>query len=70
MGLAPDRRTSPVPPRSDGAVGFQAVVPTTLSGNLSVCATALNVGAGTGDTAIGCRSVANVDHNPMAASTR
>ncbi len=54
-------------PRSDGAVGFQAVVPTTLSGNLSVCATALNVGAGTGDTAIGCRSVANVDHNPMGS---
>jgi hypothetical protein len=52
--------------RGDGAVGFQAVVPTTLSGNLSVCATALNVGAGDSDTSIGCRSVA-VGHDPIGS---
>jgi hypothetical protein len=50
--------------RTDGAVGFQAVVPTTLSGTLSVCATAVNVGIGTSDTAIGCRSV-TVQHDPF-----
>jgi hypothetical protein len=50
--------------RADGAVGFEAVVPTTLSGNLSVCATAINLGAGVNDTAIGCRSVPNVGHDP------
>ncbi len=53
-------------PRSDGAVGFQAVVPTTMTGNLSVCATARNVGDGDADKVIGCRTVA-VQHDPIGS---
>ena len=51
--------------RGDSAVGFNAVVPTTLSGTLSVCATALNVGPGI-NTPIGCHSV-TVQHDPIGS---